>query len=287
MTAGVVAGTPAADYLALYLRLLDPAAKVLRVPADLCPPFWERLADNRSLRVETVPPVRRTFPEPTGRLAFWRSTGIASAYTWTRVVHLEPEVLSYEDVMLRTGLHPGPGPGPLVLAALSAHLGMSCSYVGIAASPATVADRGALDGPAFVSLWNEFHPGHRLRTVCADLTRDRLLAALPAGSERDLSSCDRRAEGWCGDCSSCFTAFYTAKAVGRPLGFRLSGAIFDDLYTRRYRRYLASEFQDGDSDTLRCLAHLQMTYGLRFDRTLDVSSDARTARPTQPQQERI
>jgi hypothetical protein len=266
----------------LHRQLLAPGTDRLRVPEELNPPFWAWYSGWRgepgALRVDAVTADGPEFPEPTGRVALWYSRGMASAYTAHRIADLTPEVIRYEDVASTVGPHRAGAPLPFVLAVVSAHLGLSCAYLGVirrmaCGAPARLrAARPEADlGMEFLAGWNEYHPGHRLRTVCADLTRDRMLAALPPGAERELFSCERTPDGWCRDCAACFESYYAAKAVGRSLGFRLTARIFDQLYTREYCNYLASEFGSDPSNRLQFYVYLQMTYGLRFDRADDVA----------------
>lgn len=270
--------SPAAEHFRLRSRLLDPSTTEIEVPEQLRPPFWQWFADHlrgrESVTIRAVAGSGPGFPEPTGRVALWHSPGMGSAYTLHRIAHLSPEILRYEEFSAEVEPHRAGAPLPFVLAVLSAHAGHSFGYLGaVADEPFTPPyDVPGLPGDPvaeFIEGWNHHQGGHRMRTLPDRLTRDRLLAALPPGAERSLSSCDRRPAGWCRDCDKCFASFYAAKAVGRPLGFRITGRIFDELYEKRYRAYLATEFTSDPTGPMRFCAYLQMAYGLVFDRAHD------------------
>ncbi|MEI7033336.1 hypothetical protein [Streptomyces pratensis] len=270
--------TPAAEYFRLRARLLDPSVTEVDVPDQARPGFWRWFAEHtRGRGAVTVRAVAGTgpgFPEPTGRVALWRSRGMGSAYTLHRIAHLAPALLRYEDVAADVEPHRAGAPLPFVLAVLSAHAGHSFGYLGAVArrpfAPSDGAARRQPDSVAeFIDGWNDHQGGHRMRTLPGPLTRDRLLAALPPGAERELASCDRRPGSWCRDCDTCFASFYAAKAVGRPLGFSLTARVFDELYEKSYRAFLSTEFASGPTDLMRFCAYLQMTYGLVFDRARD------------------
>jgi hypothetical protein len=277
MTPAQLAGTTAARYLALRARLADPAVSRLDVPEDAAPGFWAWYAGWRGSggpRVRVTAAEGGGFPEPDGRVALWASQGMGSAYTLSQIAHLSPEVLRYESFSetaepLRAG-----APLAFVLAVLGAQHGFSVSYAG-AIDPGALGARNRAgvispeDGTEFRSAWNQYHPGHRMRSVCEGLTRERVLALLPPGAEAGLSSCDQEPGGWCRDCPKCFESYYAAKAVGRSLGFRLSLRIFDRIYTQAYRTYLKSEFASDPGNSLQYYVYLQMSYGLVFDQAED------------------
>ncbi|MEU4896769.1 hypothetical protein AB0B12_29740 [Streptomyces sp. NPDC044780] len=277
--AGVTA-TAAATYFRLRRELVSPGCERLVVPADAGTPFWSWYAGwlrGGEVRVEAGPAAGLAFPEPTGEVAQWCSGGLASAYTDLLVNHLSPTRLSYRGFAAEVEPHRGGAPLLFTLAVLSAHRGAACSYVGVARRAALAAPAGP-PGPTdldadleFLARWNEFHPALRLRTVCGDLTRERLLAALPPGAEHQLEGCGRTgAAPWCGDCALCFDTFYAAKAVGRPLGFRLSRRVFEERYTRDYRTWLDAEFRGAQDGGPQLLARLQITHGLTCDPGADV-----------------
>lgn len=280
MSAPSLDSTPAATYFRLHEDLTRHRVHRLDVPRSARPEFWswyaDRLRGPGTVKIRVTEGPAGSFPEPTGRLAMWSSTGMGSAHTLRQISHLSPDVLHYEDFATEVEPVRAGAPLPLVLAVLGAHLGYSFCYLGAVRTRACGApDRsggeGNEDGPAgFAEGWNAHHDDHRLRLPTADLTRDRLLAALPDGAEAHLSSCDLLPGGWCRDCAKCFMCYYTAKAVGRPLGFTLSGRIFDAIYLHRYRPYLGQEFAADPSNSLQYLVYLQMTYGVTFDRDADV-----------------
>ena len=273
MTPAQLRRTPAARYLALRARLVDPAVDHLDVPADTAPDFWSWYADwlrgPRTLRVSATAPEGLDFPEPDGRVALWASQGMGSAYTLSQIAHLSPEILRYESFSEAVEPERAGAPLAFVLAVLGAHHGFAFSYVGPVAPGALGARDRAVsrseDGAEFRSAWNRHHPRHRMRSVCEGLTRERLLALLPQGAEAGLSSCERKPGEWCRDCAKCFESFYAAKAIGRPLDFRLSRRIFDQIYTQAYRTYLESEFRSDPRNSLQYYVYLQISYGLVFD----------------------
>ncbi|MCF3165791.1 hypothetical protein IPZ64_02425 [Streptomyces violaceoruber] len=272
--------TPAAAYFALRSRLIDPSVTRIEVSERMRPAFWlwyaERLRGRGAVTVRTVTGAGPGFPEPTGQVALWHSSGLGSSCTRDRIAHLEPEILRYQEFAAEVEPHRSGAPLPFVLAVLSAHLGHSFGYLGAVHDLPFVLAGGSRGEPAdavaeFIDGWNDHQGGHRMRVLPGRLTRDRLLAALPPGAERELSSCERRLTGWCGDCERCFVSFYAAKAVRRPLGFRLTERIFDELYEKRYRTYLATEFADDPGGPARFCAYLQMAYGIVFDRAADTA----------------
>lgn len=273
-------GDAAVRYFRLHSELTNPRCEQLTVPSDACLPFWAWYAGwlrgERQVRVDAGPPMGMSFPDPTGEVVQWRSNGLASAYTDTVIGHLSPTSLRYDD--FASDVEPLREGAPLlfVLAVLSAQRGTSCSYVGLARHAALGAPgrwRGWADpdaGLEFIKRWNEFHPALRLRSVCSEITRERMLLALPPGLLHTLSGCGQSTTGWCGDCTKCFDTFYAAKAVGHERPFRLSERIFEERYLRHYRSWLASEFRSDPCNEQQFLAYLQMTYGVQFDRTTDV-----------------
>jgi hypothetical protein len=271
--------TAAATYFRLRRELAEPRRELLTVPADANVPFWSWYSGwlrDGAVRVEAGPPAGAAFGEPTGEVVQWRSGGLASAYTDQVVGHLSPVRLRYETFAADVEPHRGDAPLLFALAVLSAQRGASCSYVGVARRAALAAlpgPCGATDPDAdleFVARWNEYHPTLRLRTVCGDVTRERMLAALPSGAEHELEGCRRAAARWCGDCAMCFDTYYAAKAVGRPMHIRLSERIFEQRYTRDYRTWLHDEFRGIADGGLQLMARLQLLHGLRFERSADV-----------------
>ncbi|GAB3066825.1 hypothetical protein GCM10027186_18810 [Micromonospora schwarzwaldensis] len=267
----------AGTYLGLRRTLTTPGPVVLEVPADANVPFWTWYAGwlrGGQAQIRVVPPAGATFPAATGEIAQWRSNGLASAYTDLVVGHLSPTTLRHE------GAADDAVPLLFGLAVRSARRGASCAYVGVHRRAALAPPAGP-PGPAdldadleFLARWNEFHPTTQVRTVCAELTRDQLVAALPPGAEHQLEGCGRAADAWCGDCATCFDTYYAAKAVGRPMRFRLSPRIFASRYDHGYRPWLTGEFAGPPDAGFQLLARLALTHGLRPDRTVDVD-DAR------------
>ncbi len=217
------------------------------------------------------------FPAPSGRVAVWYSSGAKSTYTLARVEHLRPTVLRYEDYEPFLAPYRGEGFLPLILAAASAGMGFSVAYLGVerndlvvGAEPSTW--RHVERTPAFIDQWNHFHPQHRLRSCCRDLEKEAVVAAL-LDEGRSFSSCHRRRSGWCRDCHGCLEAYYSAKATGRDIGFRLTRSVFDQVHTGEYRPYVASDFRRNPRNDLQYLVRLQIVHGLTFEPDRDCEGE--------------
>ena len=218
------------------------------------------------------PPVP-AFPDPGGGVALWFSGGAESTYTLKRIEHLRPTLLRYEDLETLLAPYRGGGQVHLVLAAVSAGMGFSVAYLGVerndlllGADPRTW--RYVERTPLFIQRWNRFHPQHRLRTCCGELEKEQIVAALLRGGIV-FSSCDRQPSGWCRNCFKCFEAYYSAKAVGLDIGFRLSTEVFDQIHDREYLPYVASGFRLNPFNALQYFVRLQIVHGLTFDRDRD------------------
>jgi hypothetical protein len=268
-----LASTSAATYFRLRRELMTPGCDQLHVPSDANVPFWiwyVRWLRSDAVRVGTCPAAGTAFPAATGEVMHWRSNGVASAYTGLLVGHLSPTTLYHERA------EDDAASLLFTLAVLSAHRGASCAYVGVyrraaLAAPASPPGPADLDAALeFLARWNEFHPATQLRSVCSNLSRDELLAGLPPGAEHELEGCGGAEGVWCGDCAKCFDTYYAAKAVGRPLRFRLSERIFAERYVNGYRTWLAGEFTGPPDAGFQLLARLALAYGLRPNHSEDV-----------------
>jgi hypothetical protein len=200
------------------------------------------------------------FPPATGRVGVWiRGTTaweiMETAYTVHAVGHLKPDVL--RDLAYSSGHDLA----DIDRAAISASRGISVSYLGRSLDELAPSSRRE-----FMAVWNEFHPEHRLRSVCSSLHREEVLErVLDAGIA--FSDCVEGAEP-CGDCLGCFELYYTAVAIGRDVGYKLTRRVSDEV-CGHLQAYIASGFRLNHRDAMQRLVRLQMLYPLTFHPAAD------------------
>lgn len=270
-------------YLAAYRALEELSTTPLSFPEDGMYEFWAWYANNMrsGSSVQVHPSSERLddFPEPNGAVCLWRSDRSASAYTFHTIAHLRPTLLLVEDYSDFLEPFYGKEQGlesrqsNLVLACLSAGMGYSVTYLGVERDDLLIgvgrATHASIErSPEFITTWNRFHPRHRLRSCCAHLHKEQIIRKLLTTGV-PFSNCDSFKSTWCGDCFGCFEAYYSAKAVGLDPGFRLTGRIYDQIYSQAYLDYLKSGFKNDPADVLHYFVRLQIVYKLEFDRSVD------------------
>jgi len=269
-------GTRGREYLIARRSLEDPASTQLRFPTGDVYGFWVWYASmlrGDSLSVCRTDEPLDEFPEPNGRVCLWYSGGAESTYTLQKIRHLRPAILRYEDYANYLRPYRGRGQVHLLLATVSASLGYSVAYLGIERNDLLLCNtshaRSYVERSSeFIRVWNQFHPRHRLRSCCTDLYKEQIVAELIL-SGTPFSSCDVLSSGWCRNCYKCFEAFYSAKAMGLSIGFRLQSDVYDRIYEGEYRSYVASAFRENPYNALQYFARLQILYGLQFERERD------------------
>lgn len=270
-------GTRARSYLEARRALDDPATNRLALGMADALEFWRWYASmirpEAAIRIVPAAEEPPPFPEPNGQVCLWFSGGAESTFTLRKIEHLQPTLLCYEDFASVLDPYRGRGQVHLLLASVSAGLGYSVAYLGverndllIGRNPATwpFVERSA----QFIEEWNRHHPGHRLRTCCGSLHKEEIVAALLRW-EQPFSSCDRRSGGWCRDCFKCFEAYYSARAMGLDIGYRLTRRVFEQIHDREYVPYVASGFRTNPFNALQYFVRLQISYGLVFDPDAD------------------
>lgn len=271
-------GTLAQCYLELRAQLHDPHCRVLRVPENANPEFWRWYAGmlRADCTTEVVPASDRiaTFPPANGQVCLWYSGGVESTYTLDRIRDLDPVLLSYEDYSGSVDQFRLGGQVHLILAVLAAHMGFSTTYLGVERNDLFLSvsqkARSMVERvPLFIDRWNDFHADHVLRTACADFHKEELLVKVLDAGHSTFSSCDRIAGGWCTDCFKCYEAYYSAKAMGRDLGFKLSRRVYSEIHDGEYLEYLNSGFRVNRYNAQQYFVRLQILYGLEFDMAAD------------------
>jgi hypothetical protein len=178
--------------------------------------------------------------------------------------------LQIEDFPVFASEHRKIGQIHFLCAAVAASLGFRRTYLGVERQDLVLAHnefaRGYVERtPDFIAAWSAYQPEHELVTVCGHLAKEDILRWLCERGIPITGTCDRLRGGrWCGDCYKCFEAFYTAKAVGLDLGFRLSRRGFDQ-YHGEYRRFVESDFTDNYNNAYQHYARLQILYHVKFE----------------------
>jgi hypothetical protein len=276
-------GVRASRYLSAYRALEDLSTTQLFFPEDGMYEFWFWYAGmihrNHSVHIQPSREQLDSFPEPNNGVCLWCSNKAAFAYTFHTIAHLHPTLLRVEDYSNFLALFYNKEhdlenrQSNLVLACLSAAMGYSVTYLSIERDDLLIGvDRitGASieHSPEFITTWNRYHPRHRLRSCCAHLHKEEIIRELLT-NDVPFSNCDNEKTTWCRDCFGCFEAYYSAKAIGLELGFRLTSRIYDQIYGHAYADYLKSGFKNDPANILHYFVRLQIIYKLKFERSVD------------------
>ena len=253
-------------------RRVFSKTEVIEVPAGT-ESFWgwyaKKVRFGRSFRLVPVADVPE-YPAPTRRCALWFSGGVESTYTLECIRSLRPDLLSIDDFAVFTGPDRRIGQIHFLCAVVGASLGYERIYLGVERNDLLLSrDARACQyverTPEFLSAWSSYQPSHRLLSVCSFLQKEEIIQYLHENGIRITGTCDRLDNGaWCGDCFKCFEAFYTAKAVGIDLGFRLTQAGFERCYNE-YHAYVESQFRDNYNNAYAHFVRLQLFHHVTFD----------------------
>jgi hypothetical protein len=214
------------------------------------------------------------YPTPHRGRALWFSGGVESTYTKHKLAAPEVEELKIEDFAVFQGRHRKVGQIHFICAALSAAMGYETAYLGIERHDLLIPKVGSgrryvERSTSFLDAWNRYLADTRIDSLCSSLSKEEILERVLDNHLSITGTCDTHKDGrWCGDCFKCYEAYYTAKAIGRNLGFKLRPAAFD-RYFSEYARYLESNFSDNYNNAQQYFARLRIMYDVTFDKSAD------------------
>lgn len=203
-------------------------------------------------------------------VALWYSGGAESTFTHETIRKQNPDLLNINDFELFSGPHRTIGQIHFLSAVQSASLGYEISYLGVERNdllltPHSLA-RGFIERSSeFLERWSIYQPNNQIRSVCSHLYKEQIIKWLIKKRIRITGTCDILKGGdWCGGCFKCFEAYYSAKAVGLSLGFKLDPKKSTRFFAE-FNRFIQSNFQDNYNNSYQHFVRLQICYHLEID----------------------
>ena len=246
------------------------------VPAGTIP-FWNWHSSYASphsdisfIEINDAP----SYPAAHRNRALWFSGGVESTYTKFKLEDSQIDLLKIEDFSVFEGRHRKVGQIHFICAAISAALGYQTAYMGMERNDLLVPRIGigrryVERSPLFLEAWNKYLGNERIESLCKFLTKEEILMEVLDNGLTITGTCDNCKDGrWCGNCFKCYEAYYTAKAINRDLGFKLSADAFQ-RYFSEYKTFVDSYFSDNYNNAQQYFARLQILYGLKFDPKTD------------------
>lgn len=242
--------------------------------------FWRWLAGY--VRPNSIPRIVERegfpeYPEPDRGEALWFSGGCESTYTLDSLGGAKVDLLSIDDFPVFSGPARAHGQIHFLCAAISAALGYRRAWLGVERHDLLLTRLGGgryvERSPEFLDAWNAYMGRERLQSLCRDLPKEEVLRRVLDRRLPLTGTCDNNKDGsWCCECFKCYEAYYTAKAIGRDLGFKLKRSAFR-RFQHEYSVYLSSGFRNNFNNAQQYFLRLQAMHGTLFSEEEDCSAE--------------